>query len=683
MLGVDIGGTFTDVLALEPETGSVLSATKVATTPDDPALGALAGIDRFFADRRDRIEAVFHGTTVGTNALITKRAARTALLTTAGFRDVLALRRHARPRLYDLSPRVSAPLVPRERRIEVKERVAHDGKVLIPLTPAEIERVIDEVRRSGAEAVAVSLLHAYANDAHERALGAALAKALPDLFVSLSSEVCRAYREFERTSTVTVNAFIGPTVARYLDRLGGALKARRIDRLYIVKSNGGLTSAANARRFPVHAIESGPAAGIIAAAALGCEEGLGDLIAFDMGGTTAKVGTVIDGRPRLSTEFHADRFVDGVDFGGYPIQSPVIDLIEIGAGGGSIARLDSAGVLKVGPESAGAEPGPACYGRGGEAPTVTDAHVAIGHIAADAFDGEVDLDPRRAEKAIAEAVARPLGWSVPRAAWGILRLADARMAEMVRLATLRRGLDPRDFTLVAFGGAGPLHAAELAREVGIRRVVVPPYPGLFSAIGTVLGEIRHDLVQTLLRLAPALDPGETEAAFAALDGRARDLLAAEDVDGDTADWHFERHVDARFEGQLFELTLPVPADGSLTGSRLDALFRAAYLETYGYDLPDHPVQLVGLRLVVRGPVWRGRWPVLPAPSGTNGSGKGVRTVRGEDGARREVVVLRREALEPGGHVAGPAIVEDYGATIRILAGQRATVRPSGVLVIEG
>ncbi|MEC7655428.1 MAG: hydantoinase/oxoprolinase family protein, partial [Pseudomonadota bacterium] len=385
----------------------------------------------------------------------------------------------------------------------------------------------------------------------------ALREALPGLFVTLSSDVCREFREFERTSTAVVNAFIGPPVQRYIEHLGNSLSGRGIPKLAIVKSNGGLTSAANAQRYPVHLIESGPAAGIIATAALGSAENLGDLIAFDMGGTTAKAGVVVDGKPKLSTEFYADRFVDGMDVGGYPIQSPVIDLIAIGAGGGSLAWIDAAGVLKVGPESAGALPGPACYGRGGARPTVTDAHVVLGHIAADGFGSEdLDIAADRARDAIERDIALPLKWSVERAAAGILRLATANMAEMVRLATLRRGLDPRDFSLVAFGGAGPLHAAEIAREVGVPRVIVPPVPGLFSAIGTMMGDVRHDLVQTSLKRLDEFDATALEAGFADLAERAADLIDAEnDVDA----WRFERSVDARFEGQLFELNLPIAA----------------------------------------------------------------------------------------------------------------------------
>ena len=497
--------------------------------------------------------------------------------------------------------------------------------------------------------------------------------------MTLSSEVSREYREFERTSTATVNAFIGPHVKRYIDRMAEDLAARDISKLSIVKSNGGLTSASNARRYPVHLIESGPAAGIIACAALGEAEGIRNLIAFDMGGTTAKVGVVLEGKPRLNMEFYADRFVDGLDVGGYPIQSPTIDLIEISAGGGSIAWIDAGGVIKVGPESAGADPGPASYGRGGKKPTVTDAHVVVGHVASDGFGSEdLEIDEGAARDAIRRQIAEPMGWSVERAAWGILRLANANMAEMVRLATLRRGLDPRDFALVAFGGAGPLHAADIAREVGVDCVVIPPVPGLFSAIGTVLGEVRHDLVQTHLSRLSTLTTEDIEQGFRGLETRASDLIAEENV---ADDWLFERTTDLRFDGQLFELSLPVSANTVLDLTTLEAAFREKYSATYGYDLPDHDVQLVNLRLTVTAINIGCDWPVLELDE--TGLPTRTRAQVLEDGSSHEIPVFRRYDLIAGKTMVGPAIVEDFGATIRLLSGQVLKTRQSGTLILTG
>jgi N-methylhydantoinase A len=677
VLGIDVGGTFTDILALDRVEGAIVAAFKVPTTQENPAIGAVTGVNRHRQRRGATASAVFHGTTIGTNTLIQKTGGPVALITTKGFRDVLALRRQARPRLYDLAPALSPPLVDRERRLEVDERLSHDGTPLVALTDAEIARVVAVVTELNVNAVAVSLIHAYVNDSHERMLGAALTAALPGLHITLSSDICREFREFERTSTAVVNAYIGPRVAGYVDSLAGELSSHGVPALSIVKSNGGLTAAANARRYPAHLIESGPAAGVIAAASLGRAEGFNDLIAFDMGGTTAKVGVIQDGQPRLSNAFMADRFVDGRDRGGYPIKSPVIDIIEIGAGGGSIARLDAAGVLKVGPQSAGADPGPAAYGRGGARPTITDAHVTLGHIAADGFGGkDLDIHPDRAEAAIASEVASPMSWSSAKAAWGILTLANANMAEMVRLATLRRGLDPRDFVMVAFGGAGPLHAAEIAREVGVPKVIIPPYPGLFSAIGTVLGNIRHDLVQTLVRRVHEISRKELEAAFSALDRRAHALISVEEVAEDAV-WSFERFVDVRFEGQLFELTLPADGDASIEEG-----FRRAYLESYGYDLENHAVELVNLRLVAKTVVWDKGWPRVADSADASTGANHAREVIDADGTMKSIAIIRRANLKADDRLIGPLIIEDFGATIRVLEGQTMSVRASGVLVIE-
>jgi len=680
VLGIDVGGTFTDLVAVDRVTGGIVATAKLPSTPADPALGAIAGVDRIMARTGQAPSRVFHGTTVGTNALIEREGARTALVTTKGFRDVLALRRQARPRLYDLRPRVSEPLAPRELRFEANERVLHDGTIETALMDEEIERIVSLLRTASVEAVAVSLLHAYANDAHERQLAEAIALALPGVFVTRSSDIAREHREYERTSTTTVNAYIGPAVSRYVSHLDRRLAERGVAGLAITKSNGGLTSAENARRIPVHLIESGPAAGVVATAALGRSEGFSHLIAFDMGGTTAKAGVVANGEPRLAPEFTADRFVDGRDVGGYPILSPVIDIIEIGAGGGSIARLDRAGVVKVGPESAGAIPGPAVYARGGDRPTVTDAHVVLGHIAADGFGSEdLRLRPELAEAAIARHIAEPLGWTVHRAAQGILRLATASMAEMVRLSTLRRGLDPRDFVLVASGGAGPLHATEIAREVGIPKVVVPLHPGLFSAIGAMLGERRHDLVQTSVQRVAAADPDQLQSEFARLEERAQDLVRAERIDHE-CHWVLERKVDLRFAGQLFQLTIAADGAGALAPAGLETRFRLRHGEVYGYDLPGHEVEIVSLRLIARAPGSVAAAVINPEIQHSRAVRH--RRIWSDGSTSMNIQVVARASLRPGATIEGPAIIEDFGATIRVLDGQTALVRNSGVLEIE-
>ena len=679
VLGIDVGGTFTDILALDRLTGDVTAVIKLPSTPTNPANAAIQGIDRFSKRTGGHASAVFHGTTVGTNTLIERRGARTALVTTKGFRDVLALRRQARPRLYDLRPVVSEPLAAREVRFEADERTLFDGSVETPLTDDEAARLVEQIESSGVEAVAISFLHAYANDAHERQLADAIEKALPDVYVTTSSDVACEFREFERTSTVTVNAYIGPPVARYVASLEAQLNDRSVAELAITKSNGGLTSSVNAKRYPVHLIESGPAAGVIATSAIGKAEGYANLIAFDMGGTTAKVGVVVNGAPRLSTEFYADRFVDGRDVGGYPIMSPVIDIIEIGAGGGSLATIDRAGVLKVGPESAGAVPGPAAYGKGGQRPTVTDAHVALGHIAADGFGSEdVAIHADKSDAAIASHIGAQMGWPVRQAAHGILKLANANMAEMVRLATLRRGLDPRDFTLVAFGGAGPLHAAEIAREVGVPKVIVPVYPGLFSAIGTILGERRHDLVQTHMERVATTEKTQLLEGFVALEAKARDLMGAEGAGPDA--YTIERSVDLRFQGQLFELNVPIHSDADFEPKAMETNFRNTYAAVYGFDLPDHFVDLINLRLVARAAVWTGRR--ISPPTDHVAAAERRRDVWISADEKVEMRAIARSALSPGNHLDGPLIIEDFGATIRVLDGQTVTVGETGTLSIE-
>ncbi|WP_320178909.1 hydantoinase/oxoprolinase family protein [Roseovarius pacificus] len=680
ILGADCGGTFTDVLALDAVSGAIIAARKVPSTPMDPGEAVLDGMDRYIEAGGRKPTAIFHGTTVGTNALIERKGVNAALLTTRGFRDVIALRRQARPRLYDLAAKVCDPLISRERRVEVQERICYDGSVKQLLTDEEVARVVAEVEALGVEAVAISLMHAYANDQHERKLAEAIAAKLPDVYLTLSSDICREFREFERTSTTAVNAYIGPTVSRYMRRLNSGIAERGASLLSIMKSNGGLTSSENASKYPAQLIESGPAAGVIAVAELGLSEGFKNLIAFDMGGTTAKVGVVQNGRPRLSSEFIADQYVDGADVGGFPIKSPAIDIIEIGAGGGSVAWIDAAGALRVGPESAGAVPGPACYGRGGDKPTVTDAHVILGHIDADGFGSEdLSISRERAAEAMEKHIATPLGWTIEEAAEGVLRLATAAMTEMVRLATLRRGLDPRDFSMVAFGGAGPLHAAEIAKEAGLKNLIIPPYPGLFSAIGTVLGDRRHDLVQTHVCLTKNLEKTSLNTAFDGLEKQARVLIANED-DNQSEAWIFERSVDLRYEGQLLEMNLPAPE--SATGEDFEQAFRAAYRADFGYDLEDNEVELVAVRMVARLPVWKGGWPTVANEDEGQRAERTTRQIHDKASGQYEALVIPRNSLTVGERQPGPAIIEDFGATIRVLVGQKITVSPSGVIVVQ-
>lgn len=682
-IGIDIGGTFSDVVVVD-DGGKIRVALKVPSTPEHPDAAVVTGLQRLAHEMPGLVDhalvaTMFHGTTVATNALIQKRGARTALITTAGFRDVLALRRQARPDLYSLAQRISPPLVPDHWRYEVSERIGYDGTVLTALDVESLRRLCDDLAADGVEAVALCFLHSYANPVHEQLASRVLTEAHPQFDVSLSSDICPELGEFERTSTVVANAYVSPVVRTYLRRLREGVARYGVDDFNVVKSNGGLTSSANAERYPVHLIESGPAAGMSAAAELGRALGLRNLIAFDMGGTTAKIGVIHDGDPRLARELHADRYVEGRDVGGYVIKSPVIDLAEIGAGGGSIAWLDGAGILKVGPHSAGSDPGPACYGQGGEEPTVTDAQLVVGNlgVASDAFPDGLRVDLARA--AIQKRIAEPLNWSVERAAHGILRIATATMAETVRLVTVRRGIDIRDFALVVSGGAGPLHAADIAAEVGISTIVVPPLPAMFSAIGTIMCDVRHDLVHSMVRELDSLDPRELAATFGLLTGRARDLLAAESVPIDESTVRYNRHLDLRHVGQLHQIDVPI--DGEPDAAAIEATFRRAYRDRYGYTLPDSRVELVNARLEVVVP----RWPAGAFPSGAAGDPatcEDRRTIVDSDGGADEWPVLPRHRVAGGEPLTGPLLIAESGSVLRVRPGQRVRPLAGGALVIE-
>jgi N-methylhydantoinase A len=477
-----------------------------------------------------------------------------------------------------------------------------------------------------------------------------------------------------------VNAYIGPAVQRYVARLGEALGARAIERFMVVKSNGGLTSPENAARYPVHLIESGPAAAIIATAAYGCARGLPNLITFDMGGTTAKAGVVRGGEPIMAAEFYADRLVEGKDLGGYAIRSAVLDLVEVGAGGGSIAWLDEAGVLKVGPVSAGADPGPACYGRSGMRPTVTDAHAVIGTLVPSLFAvSGVCIDRAQAVAAITQHIAEPLGWPVVRAAYAIIDIAVANMAQMVRLATVQRGLDPRDFAMLASGGAGPLHAAAVGEEIGAREVIVPPYPGMFSALGATLGAVRHEVTATVLRPLVELTDVDLHESFARLQERIDVLLAAEPEGKEHP--APERILEARFVGQMFELAVPLGPGGTAFPpiAEIETRFRSLYASEYGFDLPNARVQAVNLRLVAQLPLGS-RSTLAAARHDAPIEHPATTPLLLRDGREIAAPLLDASAVrtEP---VSGPAIIAHSGATVWLHEGQRAVIDADGSVVI--
>ena len=691
-IGIDIGGTFTDAALVDGETGAI-RVVKVLTTPEDPAQGFMAALERGLAEcqatGRD-VAAVVHATTVATNAIIEGKTARVGMLVTRGFRDILEIGRQIRSRLYDVHLQKPAPLVPRRFSVEVTERLDHEGRVLQPLDLDEVRQAARRLRHEGVEAVVVCLLHSYLNPAHERAVAEIVRAELPDVFLSVSADVCPEYREYLRASTTAVNAAVMPIVSRYVDALESRLHALgAVAPFYVMQSNGGVMTSSSAKARPVYMVESGPAAGVIAAGAIAAPYGYKNVMSFDMGGTTAKVGLIQDGQLRLSTEIEVGAqsvtpLGEGRG-GGYPIRTPVIDLVEVGAGGGSEAWIDAGGALRVGPRSAGARPGPACYGRGGTTPTITDANLVLGRLNPAFFlGGEMALDAGAARKAIADRVAAPLALDPIAAAAGIVEIANAHMIGAMRLVSVQRGYDPRQFVLVAFGGAGPLHANALARELGIPAVLVPPNPGIASAVGMLMTDLRHEFVTTRRVRLDALTPEALESLFAdfLVEGSAR-----LDRDGVPAsDRQMLRSVDLRYHGQSFELSIAVPA-GSLTVAdvgRLRAEFDAAHERAYGYAAPEDAVELVNVRLAAIGVTPRPRRAPLP-PGGRDAAKalKGTREVWfAEIGGWRNTNVLDRAKLLSGNVIGGPAIVEEHDASTLVHPGWEATVDQHGNLVVR-
>jgi N-methylhydantoinase A len=687
-LGVDIGGTFTDVV-LAQEGHDRLAVVKVSTTPRDFARGVVAALTaalRAHDLAPGDVGFLAHATTVVTNALLEGTGARTALITTRGFRDVLELRRSARAALYDLFQEAPAVLVPRHRRLEVRERVDAQGRIAEPLCVEDVAAAVDFIARHEVEAVAVSLLFSFLNDAHERAVGAALREAFPRLPVFLSSEVLPEIREFERTSTTAVCAYVGPALGSYLGGLESAVTGMGLPAPYVMGSSGGLFTVAEGLRVPAMAVESGPAAGVIGAALLGRELGLPNLISFDMGGTTAKVSLIEGGEVKTTSEYEVGgganvrRWLHGT---GHPIRLPVIDLAEVSAGGGSIAWIDPGGALRVGPRSAGAEPGPACYGRGGEAPTVTDADLVLGYLnPAALLGGGLPVHLALARAAIEKSIGGPLGLDVTEAAAAIADVVDAAMAAALRIVSVERGYDPREFTLVAFGGAGPVHAARLAGELAIRRVVVPPIPGGFSALGLVASDLRRDYARTHYAVLPGAPPADIAAAYRAMEAEARAMLTRAGIP--PARQEIGRSADLRYRRQAYELTLPVAA-GPITADSLTALaasFHDKHRMTYGHASPDEPVQLVNVRVSAVGHLHGlalGRGGSEPAQAGAAPS---VRTVYFRERGLTPCEILPRTTLVPGAERRGPLIVEAADTTIVVPPGWRLRAEAGGFAVLE-
>ncbi len=653
-LGVDVGGTFTDLVLVD---GDAVLVAKVPSTPTDQSQGIAAGIDRLGADVAS-LARFAHGTTVATNAVLERTGARVVLVTTEGFRDVLEIARQDRPHLYDQWADRTPPVVPRELVVEAPERVLHDGQVLRPLDDPEAVAV--RVRELDPEAVAISLLHAYRRPDHERAIAAAL-DGVP---VSLSSEILPVFREYERTSTTAMNAYVRPVMERYLASLERLLVHGHgmTCPVEVMRSGGGTFRAARAAATPVHTLLSGPAAGAWGAAAVGRAIGEGQLLGFDMGGTSTDVTVIANGRPETATDGEID---------GLPFAVTTTDIHTIGSGGGSIAWIDAGGALRVGPRSAGAEPGPACYGKGGTLPTVTDANVVLGRLPADSrLGGDLPLHPELAHAAIA-GLADDLGLTVEETALGVLRVVEAQMVKALRVVSVERGRDPRSHALMPFGGAGPLHQAALARALGVPRVIVPRSPGVLCALGLLAAAPTTEAVTTVLTPLAELDAATIEGVTSRLAESARRELAL----GCTV----EAVAALRYAGQGFELEVDLPpgVDPNALGSE----FHAAHRRRYGYDQPDAGVELVNVRVTARAEVAELALP--EASSGTGAEAARVDSVEVYVGAaRREVPRYDRAGLGHGDRFTGPAIVAGVDATVFVEDGQHVEVDRYGNLLIE-
>jgi N-methylhydantoinase A len=671
-VGFDVGGTFTDFVLQSPA-GDLTTGKRLTTYPD-PSEACLAGLDALLARAgvawADVGQAV-HGTTLGSNVVIERKARGVGLLTTRGFRDVLVIGREKRYQVYDLQIEKPSPLVPRRLIGEVSERVLADGSVRTPLDEADARRAIRELAARGVTTLAVCLLHAYLNPAHEQRIAALAAEEAPDLIVTLSHEVSPTFREYERTSTTVVNAYVMTAIRDYLRGLGRALGARGYrGRLFVMQSSGGIATAEAMERYPVRMIESGPAAGALMAAAYGELTGHRDLVAFDMGGTTAKLALIEAGRPFTTTAFELHR-VNNAAGSGLPMNIQAIDLVEIGAGGGSIARAGM-GVIAVGPESASSSPGPACYGRGGVEPTVTDANLVLGYLNPDDFaGGSMRLDARAAAEAVEARVARPLGLTLAEAAWGIHDIVTTNMELATRVVSIERGRDPRALTLIAFGGSGPVHGCRLAQALGIPRVILPAAAGVTAAIGLLAAEVKFDVARTYVRRLEALDPRELDTMFEALAAQATAVVRESSVAGTVT---LTRSVDARYVGQGYELTVPVPA-GPLDAAalaRVRASFDEIYAARYGYANPAEAVETVTWKLTAVGGA--PRVALAKAGAGAGGGLKGRRRAWfPETGGWTDCAVYDRYALVPGARLEGPAIVEERESTSVLPPGTSAAV----------
>ena len=690
-VSVDVGGTFTDLVALDEKTGELVNI-KVPSTPKKPADGVIQAFRRFLKDvQPGKVSVVAHATTIAVNALLGQlglKIPKVASVSTKGFRDVLEIGRQRRHELYNLFVQKPQTLIPRQLRYEVNERLSAEGEVLEPLNKSEVHALAEELKQKAVKAVAVTLLFSYVNPRHEQEIEKILSEVLPEVFVSASSNVAPEHREYERTSTTVVNACLMPLVSAYLTNLANEVRKLGVAApLCVMRSDGGLATKDTVVEKPVSMVESGPAAGVIASSFYGERLGIRNVLSFDMGGTTAKAGTVQGGKPEIVMEYevagkiHSGRIVKG---SGYPVRFPFIDLAECSAGGGTIAWTDAGGVLRVGPISAGADPGPACYAKGGEKPTVTDANLLLGRLNPEyMLGGKMRLFADLARKALKKEICEKIGLELAEAATGIIRIVNSQMAKILRIVSVERGYDPRKFTLTSFGGAGPMHACALAEELHISKIVVPPNPGLFSAYGLLTANFACDFVQAIMETAEKIEYSEVEKTFCMLHRRGVKTLASQGVK--PKNMRFSRQLDMRYLGQGYELTVPV--SNPLTKRSFQRVLESYHRKheaIFGYAREGAPVEIVNARLTAVGLVKKpkmkkhktyGKKPPKEALSSRR------RVFFEKYDGFEETPVYVREKLMCGNFFSGPAVVEQYDATTVVYPEWDAGVDGFGNLVL--
>lgn len=677
LVGIDVGGTFTDLSVFDTQTGTIFYH-KLSSTPDDPSKAIVQGIEDVLSLRGiqpEKVSYLAHGTTVATNALIQKKGGKTGLLTTQGFRDLLELGRQTRPNLYDLRKASVPPIVPGALRLELDERLLFDGSVETPLDEAQVRSMVRKLREEAVEAIAVCTLFSFVNPVHEQRIEEIIREEFPGVYISISSKVVPEFREYSRLSTTVVNAFLGPVMEKYVDNFQKAVRDIGIATSpYITQSTGSIISIQEAKSNPVRTALSGPSAGVVAAGYLANQIGLENLITFDMGGTSADISLVANGAFRLAAEKSIE---------GYPVRIPMVDIETVGAGGGSIAYIDNGGVLKVGPQSAGAQPGPAAYDRGGSLPTVTDANIVLGRLNPQyILGGRMAVHKDLAEKALQENICTQTDLSVLEAARGIVAVVNSNMVRTTRVVSVERGYDVRDFALVAFGGAGPLHACEIAEELDIKKAIIPPSPGTLCSLGLLTADIKYDYVITSIMDADEANAAQINGVFDELVQRGRDFLKQEGVSA--SDQRFERRVDARYKMQNYELTIPVTADAvdEACVAQIREVFHIEHEKNYGHCDKTQPVQFVNFRLAAVGlrekpvPHLEKRSESAPKPTDTR------LVYLNQAVGFVPCPIYNREQLLAGDCMEGPMIIEQMDSTILITPGWRVSLDHTGALILD-